>query len=119
MFPTINDADRKDSARIADELGELARRAREGTITQPELSGGTFSIADPGSHGVTRGGPAVVNRGQAAIMTVGAPRKHVTERDGKLATTHLIALTLAGDNRILQGPEAPGFLARVRELLEA
>jgi pyruvate dehydrogenase E2 component (dihydrolipoamide acetyltransferase) len=119
VFVTIADADRKNAGEIASELERLAARARSREITQPELSGATFSFADPGSHGITRGGPAIVNRGQAATLTVGTPREHVIERQGELATVYRVALTLACDNRILQGPEAPAFLARVRELLEA
>ena len=51
-------------------------------------------------------------------MTLGAPREHMVERDGVPATTHRLALSLAADNRMLQGPEALEFLGLVRDLLE-
>lgn len=117
LFPTIHDADRKDVAAITAEMRALADRAREATITQPELSGGTFTVADPGTHGVTRSS-AIINRGQAAILAIGAVREEPVVRDGQLATARTLTLSLACDNRILQGPEAAGFLARVRALLE-
>jgi len=103
MFPTITDADSKDAPAIAGELDELATRAREGTITQPELSAATFSIADLRPQGISRSSP-VIRGGQAAILAVGASESAVT-------------LTLACDNRILQGDAPGGFLARIRELL--
>ena len=81
----------------------LAARARDGTITQPELSGATFSIADLRPQGISRSSP-VIRGGQAAILAVGASESAVT-------------LTLACDNRILQGNDAAGFLTRMREPL--
>ena len=45
-YPTIFDADAKDTAAIAGELSELGKHAREGTITQPQLAGATLSFAD-------------------------------------------------------------------------
>jgi pyruvate dehydrogenase E2 component (dihydrolipoamide acetyltransferase) len=107
VFPVIHDADEKDAAGIGDEIDRLSGRARDGGITKPELSGATFSVADPGSDGITRAF-AVVNRGQSAFLTVGATRD-----DGRAT------LALSFDHRIHQGPEALGFLRTLRELLEA
>ena len=104
-YPTIADADTKDAAAIDAELGALTERAQAGSITQPELSGGTFTAIDLGPLGVSRSS-AVVRRGQAAILTAGAVRS------GELT------LSLACDHRVLEAPAAAGFLARVRSLLE-
>jgi pyruvate dehydrogenase E2 component (dihydrolipoamide acetyltransferase) len=103
MFPTITDADSKDASAIAGELDGLATRARDGTITQPELSGATFSIADLRPQRISRSSP-VIRGGQAATLAVGAIERAMT-------------LTLACDNRILQGDDPAGFLTRMRELL--
>ena len=99
MFPTITDADSKDAPAIAGELDGLATRARDGTITQPELSGATFSIADLRPQRISRSS-LVIRGGQAAMLAIGA---------GESALT----LTLSCDNRILQGPSrtsSAGFL---------
>jgi pyruvate dehydrogenase E2 component (dihydrolipoamide acetyltransferase) len=105
VYPTIQDADQKAVDEIANEIAQLAERARGGVITQPELSGATFSVADLGPLGISRA-DLVVNRGQAAILAAGT-------RDG--GTT---SLSLACDNRIVQAPDAAGFLGRVKVLLE-
>jgi len=105
LFPTIFDADEKTESEIAAELEALARRARDAAITQPEMSGGTFSIADLRPQGISRS-TAIIRGGQAAFLTIGA-------------TAGALTLSLACDTRILQGPEAPGFLARLRALLGA
>ena len=104
LFATIHDADGKEEERIAAEIDELAGRASDGAITQPELSGGTFSLVDLRPQGITRGS-GVVRVGQAAQLTVGG-------------TADSVNLTLACDGRILQGSDAPDFLAGVRNLLE-
>lgn len=104
VYPTIHDADAKEAEAIAAELAAFADRARGGELTQPELSGATFSVADLAPLGISRAN-LVVNRGQAAILAAGA-------RD--LVRT----LSLACDNRIVQAPDAARFLGRVRELLE-
>jgi len=105
LYPVIRDADRKDSDAVRAELERLAERARSGSITQPELSGGTFSIADLRSQGVTRA-TGVVRRGQAGYLSIGEPDP------GR------ISLSLACDARILHGPEVAEFLAAVRGSLE-
>jgi pyruvate dehydrogenase E2 component (dihydrolipoamide acetyltransferase) len=104
IYPVVADADKKDAGEIAAEVEELATQARQGTITQPGLSGATFSLADLTGAGAERVA-ATVNRGQAALLAVGgAPGRGRT-------------LTIACDNRIVHAPDAAAFLGRVRELL--
>ncbi|MGI9020434.1 MAG: 2-oxo acid dehydrogenase subunit E2 [Solirubrobacterales bacterium] len=106
VYPTIHDADQKDAQSIAAEIAELGARVSSGAITQPELSGATFSVADLAPLGISRA-QLVVNRGQAAILAAGSR--------GPSTTT----LSLACDSRMIQAPEAAGFLARVGELVVA
>jgi pyruvate dehydrogenase E2 component (dihydrolipoamide acetyltransferase) len=103
LFPTIHDADGKQANEIDAEIDALRGRAVDATITQPELAGATFTIVDLRSHGIARSS-TIVRGGQAATLAVGEIR------DG-------ISLSLACDNRILQGTEAAEFLAGLRELL--
>ncbi len=105
VYPTIFDADSKGADEIGTEIATLAERARQGKITRPELAAGTFTIVDLGPVGITRG-DAVIQRGQAAILTAGA-----------VQATGTMALSLACDNRMLQGADAASFLLMFRELL--
>jgi pyruvate dehydrogenase E2 component (dihydrolipoamide acetyltransferase) len=117
VVPTIFDADAKPVTRIAAEARALAEKVREGTVTPPELSGGTFTVSNLGMLGVTSF-TAIVNPGQAAILAVGAAVQRPVVTDGAVAVRSLMDLTLSCDHRILYGAEAAAFLARVRELLE-
>jgi pyruvate dehydrogenase E2 component (dihydrolipoyllysine-residue acetyltransferase) len=117
VVPTVFDADRKGLSQIAEETRAVAAKVRDGSITPPELSGGTFTVSNLGMYGIRNFG-AVINPPQAAILAVGAIEERPVARDGALATAQLMDVTLACDHRILYGADAAQFLARVRALLE-
>jgi pyruvate dehydrogenase E2 component (dihydrolipoamide acetyltransferase) len=118
VVPTILDADRRSLGEIAAIARELAQKVRDGTITPPELSGGTFTVSNLGMFGVTNFA-AVINPPQAAILSVGAlKRKPVVDDAGSIVARSMMGVTLACDHRILYGADGARFLARVRELLE-
>jgi pyruvate dehydrogenase E2 component (dihydrolipoamide acetyltransferase) len=117
VVPTVFDADRKGLLQIAQEARALAQRVRDGTITPPELSGGTFTVSNLGMFGIDSFA-AVINPPQAAILAVGSITERPVVRGGEIATAHLMPLTLACDHRILYGADGARFLDRVRDLLE-
>jgi pyruvate dehydrogenase E2 component (dihydrolipoamide acetyltransferase) len=117
VVPTVFDADRKSLREIARETRAVAERVRAGTVTPPELSGGTFTVSNLGMFGVTDF-TAVINPPQAAILAVGALAQRPVVRDGELVARHTMAVTLVCDHRILYGADAAQFLARIRALLE-
>jgi pyruvate dehydrogenase E2 component (dihydrolipoamide acetyltransferase) len=117
IVPTVFDADTKSLGEIARETRALATKVREGTITPPELGGGTFTVSNLGMFGVTAF-TAIINPPQAAILSVGSLEPRAVVRDGEIVTRNTMTVTLACDHRILYGADAARFLARVRELLE-
>jgi pyruvate dehydrogenase E2 component (dihydrolipoamide acetyltransferase) len=119
VVPTVFDADRKPLGEIASEARALAQKVREGTITPPELSGGTFSVSNLGMFGVTNFS-AVINPPQAALLAVGAlqPKPAADPETRRVAVRDMMGVTLACDHRILYGADGAQFLARIRELLE-
>jgi pyruvate dehydrogenase E2 component (dihydrolipoamide acetyltransferase) len=117
VVPTVFDADRKGLRQIASDSRALAQRVRESTITPPELSGGTFTVSNLGMYGIDNFS-AVINTPQAAILAVGAIKERPVARDGELAISQMLYVTLACDHRILYGAPAAQFLARIRALLE-
>ena len=117
LVPVIHDADRKSLAEIAAEARGLAAKARDGTLTPPELDGGTFTVSNLGMHGVLRF-EALLNTPQAAILAVGAVGPRPAVVDGELTVRPLLSATLVCDHRILYGADGARFLSRVRELLE-
>jgi pyruvate dehydrogenase E2 component (dihydrolipoyllysine-residue acetyltransferase) len=117
VVPTIFDADRKGLRQIATESRALAGKVRDGTVTPPELSGGTFTVSNLGMYAITNFHP-VINSPQAAILGVGTITETPVVRDGELTTARLMGVTLACDHRILYGADGAEFLGRVRALLE-
>jgi pyruvate dehydrogenase E2 component (dihydrolipoamide acetyltransferase) len=99
IVPIVFDADEIAVDEILGRLEELAQGVREGTVTAPQLSGGTFTITVVESPAVTRISP-VINAGQAATLAVAGGR--------------VINLTLACDHRMVGVVEAAAFLETVR-----
>ena len=117
MVPTVFDTDLKGLRQIAAETRALATRVRDGSITPPELSGGTFTVSNLGMYGVTSFA-AVINPPQAAILAVGEIAERPVASGGEISTAQLMDVTLASDHRILYGADGAEFLARIRALLE-
>jgi pyruvate dehydrogenase E2 component (dihydrolipoamide acetyltransferase) len=111
------DADRSTLEQLDRELTALTERASRGELTQPELSGATFTLSDLGPLGIDRPG-IVVGPGQAAAVAVGRVRAVPLMRKGAIVPGEILELTLAADHRILYGAEAAKFLARIKKLLE-
>jgi pyruvate dehydrogenase E2 component (dihydrolipoyllysine-residue acetyltransferase) len=118
VVPTVFDADLKGLRQISTETRALAARVRDGSITPPELSGGTFTVSNLGMYGISNFS-AVINTPQAGILAVGELKaKPVVTDSGEIEARQLMGVTLACDHRILYGADGAQFLARVRQLLE-
>jgi pyruvate dehydrogenase E2 component (dihydrolipoamide acetyltransferase) len=117
VVPTVFDADKKGLRQIAADTRAVAAKVRDGSVTPPELSGGTFTVSNLGMYGIEVF-DAVINMGQAAILAVGAIREEPAVRDGQIVPARLMKATLSCDHRILYGAEGAEFLARVKQLLE-
>lgn len=117
VVPIVLDADEKGLLQIADETRALAAKVRAGTVTPPELAGGTFTVSNLGMYGIDSFN-AIVDPPQAAILALGAVVERPVVLNGEIATGKFLKATLSCDHRILDGAIAARFLARVRELLE-
>jgi pyruvate dehydrogenase E2 component (dihydrolipoamide acetyltransferase) len=117
VVPTIFDADQKGLREIAADARALAGKVRDGSITPPELSGGTFSVSNLGMYGVSSF-EAIVNTPQAGILAVGAIADQPVVRDGEVVPGKLMDITLSCDHRILYGADGAEFLAEVKRLLQ-
>jgi pyruvate dehydrogenase E2 component (dihydrolipoamide acetyltransferase) len=118
VVPTVFDADTKSLTEIAVATRALAAKVRDGSVTPPELSGGTFTVSNLGMFGVSRF-TAVINPPQAAILAVGAANpRAVVGADGSVSARRVMELTISADHRIVYGADAADFLATVRKRLE-
>ena len=113
----VTDADLKSLTEIAEVTRALAARVRDGSITPPELSGGTFTVSNLGMYGITHF-DAVINTPQAGILAVGAIEDRPVVREGQVVAAKMMSVTLSCDHRILYGAEGAEFLARIRAILE-
>jgi pyruvate dehydrogenase E2 component (dihydrolipoamide acetyltransferase) len=119
VVPTVFEADLKGLRQISTETRALASRVRDGSITPPELSGGTFTVSNLGMYGISNFS-AVINTPQAGILAIGELKaRPVVTDSGEIEARQLMGVTLACDHRILYGADGAQFLARVRELLES
>lgn len=122
VVPNVKDAHAKSTLQLAAELAELAGRARDGSVTPGELTGGTFTVNNYGAFGNDHGDP-IINHPEGAILGVGAIRKRpwvIEHPDGsdELAIRRVATFTLAFDHRICDGGEAGRFVTHVADLCE-
>ncbi len=116
-LPTVLDADRKQLDELGEEIAELRQRAGAGTLTPPDLSGATFTLADMGPLGVASSTPVIVPP-QAAAVGTGAVREVPIVRDGAIVPGQVMTITLSCDHRILYGATAGAFLGTIKSRLE-
>ena len=122
IVPVIHDADGKRLRSIAREISDLATRARTKKLNADEISGGTFTITNPGGFG-TLMTAAVINQPQVAILSTDGVKKRpvvVELPDGSDAIAiHPVGnLALSFDHRAFDGAYASAFLARCRDIIE-
>ena len=117
IVPVMRDADRMDFASIEKAVTGFAERARAGTITIEELTGGTFSITNGGVFGSLMSTP-IVNAPQSAILGMHKIQDRPVAVDGQVVVRPMMYIALTYDHRIIDGREAVQFLVAVKESLE-
>ena len=122
IVPVVQGADGKRLAALARDIAGLAGRARSKKLSADDISGGTFTITNPGGYGTFLTGP-IINQPQVAILsTDGVKPKPVAiavPGGGYAVAVHPLGnLALAFDHRAFDGAYASAFLARVRDTLE-
>jgi pyruvate/2-oxoglutarate dehydrogenase complex dihydrolipoamide acyltransferase (E2) component len=95
----------------------LANRARSKQLKPDEVTGGTFTITNPGVFGALFGMP-IINQPQVAILGVGAIEKRPVVIDDAIAIRHMAYLALGYDHRIIDGAVADEFMSHIKESLE-
>ncbi len=118
VVPVLRDADRLSFADIERKIAELAKRAREGTLTLEELQGGTFSITNGGVFGSLLSTP-LLNPPQSAILGMHAIKPRPVAVDGQVVIRPVMYVALTYDHRLIDGREAVLFLRTVKEIVEA
>ena len=117
IVPVLRDADRASFADIEKSIANFAGRARAGTITMEELTGGTFTITNGGTFGSLLSTP-IVNAPQSAILGMHKIQDRAVVVDGQVVVRPMMYIALTYDHRIIDGREAVQFLVTVKQCLE-
>jgi pyruvate dehydrogenase E2 component (dihydrolipoamide acetyltransferase) len=117
IVPVIKAADEKNLLGLSRSVADLAARARSKQLKPEEVSGGTFTITNPGVFGALFGMP-IINQPQVAILGVGNVEKRPVVIDDAIAVRPMAYLTLGYDHRIIDGAVADQFMSHVKHALE-
>ncbi len=117
VVPVLRDADQKTFAQIEQGIAGLAKRARENTLTLPELQGGTFTITNGGVFGSLMSTP-ILNAPQVGILGLHKIQERAMVVKGEVVVRPMMYLALSYDHRIVDGSEAVRFLVKIKELIE-
>ena len=116
VVPVIRDVDKKGVNEIAQESGELARKAREGKLGPAEMSGGCFSISSLGGIGGVAFTP-IVNAPEVAILGVSKSSIQPVWDGKQFQPRLMLPLSLSYDHRVIDGAAAARFTAYLAQLL--
>ena len=117
IVPVIRDADRMSFADIENTIREYGQKARDGSISMDELTGGTFTITNGGVFGSMLSTP-ILNPPQSGILGMHKIQERAVVVDGEVCVRPVMYVALTYDHRIIDGSEAVQFLVTVKESLE-
>ncbi len=118
IVPVIKRAEEKNFVGLARSLNDLAARARSKKLLPDDVTGGTFTVTNPGVFGTIIGTP-IINQPQVAILCLGAIKKRPVVIDDMIAIREICFLTLSYDHRIVDGSLGGQYLAFIRDYLES
>ncbi len=117
IVPVIRNADQLDLLGLSRAITDLAAKARAKQLKPEDVSGGTFTITNPGALGALFGMP-IINQPQVAILDVGSIEKRPVVVDDAVTACLTAFMALGFDHRIIDGAVADQFMSRVKQALE-
>jgi 2-oxoisovalerate dehydrogenase E2 component (dihydrolipoyl transacylase) len=118
VVPVIRDADELNLVGLARRIDDMVKRARAKQLGTEDISGGTFTVNNPGALGSVASTP-IINHPQAAILQAEAVVKRPVVVDDAIAIRSMMNLEVSFDHRILDGGVALHFLNAVKRRLES
>jgi 2-oxoglutarate dehydrogenase E2 component (dihydrolipoamide succinyltransferase) len=117
MVPVLRNAEMMSFAEIEVAVGAYAQKARDGSITLDELTGGTFTLTNGGVFGSLMSTP-ILNPPQVAILGMHKIQERPMVIGGEIKVRPMMYLALTYDHRIVDGRESVQFLVAIKEALE-
>lgn len=116
VVPVIRDCDKKGLLQLAEELGEISKKARDKKLGPADMSGGCFSISSLGGIGGTKFTP-IVNAPEVAILGVSRSRMTPVWDGNEFQPRLMLPLSLSYDHRVIDGANAARFTAYMAKVL--
>ncbi|MBT6209707.1 MAG: 2-oxoglutarate dehydrogenase complex dihydrolipoyllysine-residue succinyltransferase [Woeseia sp.] len=117
MVPVLRDVDHSSFAKIEADINMYAGKARDGSMSMEDLTGGTFTITNGGIFGSMLSTP-ILNPPQSAILGMHNIQERPVAIDGEVVIRPMMYLALTYDHRIIDGKEAVQFLISIKNSLE-
>ena len=117
VVPVVRDCQAKSFARIEKDIADFGARAREGTLTMADMSGGTFTISNGGVFGSLMSTP-IINPPQSAVLGLHRIEDRPVARGGQVVIRPMMYLALSYDHRIIDGREAVTALKIIKDAIE-
>jgi 2-oxoglutarate dehydrogenase E2 component (dihydrolipoamide succinyltransferase) len=117
IVPVVKNADEKNLLGLSRVIADLAGRARSKQLKPEEVTGGTFTITNPGVFGALFGMP-IINQPQVAILGVGHIEKRPVVVNDAIAIRPMAYLSLGYDHRVIDGAVADEFMSHIKKALE-
>ena len=116
MVPVIKNADTKGVLQISQEMGELAKKARDGKLSPAEMTGATFTISSLGGIGGRYFNP-IINAPEVSILGVCKSTMQPVWNGKEFAPRLMLPMSLSWDHRVIDGAAAARFNAHLGQIL--
>lgn len=117
VVPILRNVENMGLHQIEIEIGNYAKKTKEGALTPADFAGGTFTISNGGVYGSLMSTP-IINPPQSAILGMHSIVERPVVRNGQIVIRPMMYLALSYDHRIIDGKEAVTFLKRIKEYVE-
>ena len=117
VVPVVRDVDKKGFAQIEKDIADFGKRAKEGTLTMDDMSGGTFTISNGGVFGSLMSTP-IINPPQSAVLGLHRIEDRPVVVDGEIVVRPMMYIALSYDHRLIDGREAVTALKIMKEAIE-
>jgi 2-oxoglutarate dehydrogenase E2 component (dihydrolipoamide succinyltransferase) len=117
VVPVVRDCDKLSFAQIEQAIAEYGKKAKDGTLTMADMTGGTFTISNGGVFGSLMSTP-IINPPQSAVLGLHRIEDRPVVRDGQVVVRPMMYLALSYDHRLIDGREAVTALKIIKEAIE-
>jgi len=117
VVPVLRNVESMSLAQIESQIAAFGKKAKEGTLSIEDMTGGTFTISNGGTYGSLFGTP-IINPPQSAILGMHATKDRPYVVDGEVKVRPVMYIALTYDHRLIDGREAVLTLKKIKSVIE-